>query len=187
MNTRSVDWNCVGSDFPLSGHQRPGCGKIGEVCNLVLSPPSLCALVTDRGAFSCLAHPPPKTLRVFGHFSLRSEWQLVKVDYKSIFSRRCNKEDFQTWHLLNQVQGRVEESWVLEIGATASFLVLLDHPILRRKVASQLRIMVDYGGGSGAHTPKSSRARWYLGIILHSGILIFFLKSLSSLRERWQW
>lgn len=43
------------------------------------------------------------TLRVFGHFSLRSEWQLVKVDYKSIFSRRCTKEDFETWHLLNQV------------------------------------------------------------------------------------
>ncbi|GAB5578767.1 VPS10 domain-containing receptor SorCS3 [Prionailurus iriomotensis] len=40
--------------------------------------------------------------RVFGHFSLRSEWQLVKVDYKSIFSRRCTKEDYQTWHLLNQ-------------------------------------------------------------------------------------
>ena len=45
----------------------------------------------------------PSTLRVFGHFSLRSEWQLVKVDYKSIFSRRCTKEDFETWHLLNQV------------------------------------------------------------------------------------
>lgn len=42
-------------------------------------------------------------LRVFGHFSLRSEWQLVKVDYKSLFSRRCTKEDFETWHLLNQV------------------------------------------------------------------------------------
>lgn len=42
-------------------------------------------------------------LRVFGHFSLRSEWQLVKVDYKSVFSRRCNKDDYQTWHLHNQV------------------------------------------------------------------------------------
>ncbi|XP_071605450.1 VPS10 domain-containing receptor SorCS3 [Heliangelus exortis] len=41
-------------------------------------------------------------LTVFGHFSLRSEWQLVKVDYKSIFSRRCNKDDYQTWHLHNQ-------------------------------------------------------------------------------------
>ncbi|KAI6066434.1 VPS10 domain-containing receptor SorCS3 [Aix galericulata] len=44
----------------------------------------------------------PKQERVFGHFSLRSEWQLVKVDYKSIFSRRCNKDDYQTWHLHNQ-------------------------------------------------------------------------------------
>ncbi|NXS55210.1 SORC3 protein, partial [Brachypteracias leptosomus] len=41
-------------------------------------------------------------MTVFGHFSLRSEWQLVKVDYKSIFSRRCNKDDYQTWHLHNQ-------------------------------------------------------------------------------------
>lgn len=47
--------------------------------------------------------------RVFGHFSLRSEWQLVKVDYKSIFSRRCNKDDYQTWHLHNQVLGLCRE------------------------------------------------------------------------------
>lgn len=47
--------------------------------------------------------PLSPTLRVFGHFSLRSEWQLVKVDYKSLFSRRCTKEDQQTWHLHNQV------------------------------------------------------------------------------------
>uniref|UniRef100_A0A8V0ZHX1 Sortilin related VPS10 domain containing receptor 3 n=1 Tax=Gallus gallus TaxID=9031 RepID=A0A8V0ZHX1_CHICK len=41
-------------------------------------------------------------MTIFGHFSLRSEWQLVKVDYKPIFSRRCNKDDYQTWHLHNQ-------------------------------------------------------------------------------------
>ncbi|XP_029101458.1 VPS10 domain-containing receptor SorCS3 [Monodon monoceros] len=41
-------------------------------------------------------------MTVFGHFSLHSEWQLVKVDYKSIFSRHCSKEDYETWRLLNQ-------------------------------------------------------------------------------------
>uniref|UniRef100_A0A803YJ55 Sortilin related VPS10 domain containing receptor 3 n=1 Tax=Meleagris gallopavo TaxID=9103 RepID=A0A803YJ55_MELGA len=41
-------------------------------------------------------------MTIFGHFSLRSEWQLVKVDYKPIFSRKCNKDDYQTWHLHNQ-------------------------------------------------------------------------------------
>uniref|UniRef100_A0A8C3RAG9 Sortilin related VPS10 domain containing receptor 3 n=1 Tax=Cyanoderma ruficeps TaxID=181631 RepID=A0A8C3RAG9_9PASS len=41
-------------------------------------------------------------MTVFGHFSLRSEWQLVKVDYKSLFSHRCTKDDYQTWHLHNQ-------------------------------------------------------------------------------------
>ncbi|KAF0037832.1 hypothetical protein F2P81_010706, partial [Scophthalmus maximus] len=38
----------------------------------------------------------------FGHFSHRSEWQLIKIDYKSIFSRKCIEEDYQTWHLHNQ-------------------------------------------------------------------------------------
>ncbi|CAF93571.1 unnamed protein product, partial [Tetraodon nigroviridis] len=38
----------------------------------------------------------------FGHFSHRSEWQLIKIDYKSIYSRKCAEEDYQTWHLHNQ-------------------------------------------------------------------------------------
>ncbi|XP_006630890.2 VPS10 domain-containing receptor SorCS3 [Lepisosteus oculatus] len=38
----------------------------------------------------------------FGHFSHRSEWQLVKIDYKSIFTRKCTEGDYQTWHLHNQ-------------------------------------------------------------------------------------
>uniref|UniRef100_A0A7N8YK26 Sortilin related VPS10 domain containing receptor 3 n=1 Tax=Mastacembelus armatus TaxID=205130 RepID=A0A7N8YK26_9TELE len=38
----------------------------------------------------------------FGHFSHRSEWQLIKIDYKSIFTRKCTEEDYQTWHLHNQ-------------------------------------------------------------------------------------
>lgn len=39
----------------------------------------------------------------FGHLSHRSEWQLIKIDYKSIYSRKCAEEDYQTWHLHNQV------------------------------------------------------------------------------------
>ncbi|KAJ0067047.1 hypothetical protein NL108_008949, partial [Boleophthalmus pectinirostris] len=35
----------------------------------------------------------------FGHFSYRSEWQLIKIDYKGIFNRRCMDGDYQTWHL----------------------------------------------------------------------------------------
>uniref|UniRef100_A0A4W5PMF7 PKD domain-containing protein n=1 Tax=Hucho hucho TaxID=62062 RepID=A0A4W5PMF7_9TELE len=38
----------------------------------------------------------------FGHFSHRSEWQLIKIDYKSIFNRKCTEGDFQTWHLHNK-------------------------------------------------------------------------------------
>lgn len=45
-----------------------------------------------------------KPCRVFGHFSHRSEWQLVKVDYKSIFDRRCAEEDYRPWQLHSQVR-----------------------------------------------------------------------------------
>ncbi|XP_075071834.1 VPS10 domain-containing receptor SorCS3 isoform X2 [Mixophyes fleayi] len=41
-------------------------------------------------------------MTVFGHFSLLSEWQLVKVDYRSIFGRKCSENDFENWHLHNQ-------------------------------------------------------------------------------------
>ncbi|XP_030235756.1 VPS10 domain-containing receptor SorCS3 isoform X2 [Gadus morhua] len=40
----------------------------------------------------------------FGHFSHRSEWQLIKIDYKGIFSRRCMDGDYQTWHLHNKAE-----------------------------------------------------------------------------------
>lgn len=35
----------------------------------------------------------------FGHFNYRSEWQLIKIDYKGIFSRRCMDGDYTTWQL----------------------------------------------------------------------------------------
>ncbi|KAL7845706.1 hypothetical protein AOLI_G00238980 [Acnodon oligacanthus] len=41
-------------------------------------------------------------LTFFGHFSDRSEWQLIKIDYKSLLTKRCTEGDFQTWHLHNQ-------------------------------------------------------------------------------------
>lgn len=41
--------------------------------------------------------------RIFGHFSHRSEWQLVKIDFWPIFERRCTSEDYFTWQLHNEV------------------------------------------------------------------------------------
>uniref|UniRef100_A0A8C6LND5 Sortilin related VPS10 domain containing receptor 3 n=1 Tax=Nothobranchius furzeri TaxID=105023 RepID=A0A8C6LND5_NOTFU len=38
----------------------------------------------------------------FGHFSHRSEWQLIKIDYTGLFSRRCMDGDYQTWLLHNK-------------------------------------------------------------------------------------
>ncbi|KAM6956509.1 VPS10 domain-containing receptor SorCS1-like [Aplochiton taeniatus] len=43
-------------------------------------------------------------MTVFGHFSHRSEWQLVKIDFRSIFNRRCSSEDYQTWQLRSEDQ-----------------------------------------------------------------------------------
>ncbi|CAB1312674.1 unnamed protein product, partial [Coregonus sp. 'balchen'] len=50
-----------------------------------------------------LGEPGEDTLimTIFGHFSHRSEWQLVKIDFRSIFNRRCNTDDYQTWQLHN--------------------------------------------------------------------------------------
>ncbi|XP_020494740.2 VPS10 domain-containing receptor SorCS1 isoform X2 [Labrus bergylta] len=48
-----------------------------------------------------LGEPGEETLimTIFGHVSHRSEWQLVKIDFRSIFNRRCTEADYQTWHL----------------------------------------------------------------------------------------
>ncbi|KAM9848025.1 VPS10 domain-containing receptor SorCS1-like [Aulostomus maculatus] len=51
-----------------------------------------------------LGEPGEDTLimTIFGHFSHRSEWQLVKIDFRSIFRHRCTSEDYQTWQLHNE-------------------------------------------------------------------------------------
>ncbi|XP_016890793.1 VPS10 domain-containing receptor SorCS1 isoform X4 [Cynoglossus semilaevis] len=51
-----------------------------------------------------LGEPGDETLimTIFGHVSHRSEWQLVKIDFRSIFNRRCTDADYQTWHLHDQ-------------------------------------------------------------------------------------
>ncbi|XP_029691212.1 VPS10 domain-containing receptor SorCS1-like isoform X1 [Takifugu rubripes] len=41
-------------------------------------------------------------MTIFGHFSHRSEWQLVKIDFRSIFQHRCTSEDYVTWQLHNE-------------------------------------------------------------------------------------
>ncbi|XP_056251849.1 VPS10 domain-containing receptor SorCS1-like isoform X1 [Seriola aureovittata] len=48
-----------------------------------------------------LGEPGEDTLimTIFGHFSHRSEWQLVKIDFRSIFQQWCTSEDYLTWQL----------------------------------------------------------------------------------------
>ncbi|XP_015247277.1 PREDICTED: VPS10 domain-containing receptor SorCS1-like [Cyprinodon variegatus] len=41
-------------------------------------------------------------MTIFGHFSHRSEWQLLKIDFRPIFERRCTSVDYITWQLDNE-------------------------------------------------------------------------------------
>ncbi|XP_044298787.1 VPS10 domain-containing receptor SorCS2 isoform X2 [Varanus komodoensis] len=50
-----------------------------------------------------LSEPGDETLvmTVFGHISYRSDWELVKVDFRPSFSRECTDEDYESWDLTN--------------------------------------------------------------------------------------
>uniref|UniRef100_A0A8C6EUG5 VPS10 domain-containing receptor SorCS2 n=1 Tax=Marmota marmota marmota TaxID=9994 RepID=A0A8C6EUG5_MARMA len=50
-----------------------------------------------------LSEPGDETLvmTVFGHISFRSDWELVKVDFRPSFSRQCSEEDYSSWDLTN--------------------------------------------------------------------------------------
>ncbi|XP_043919499.1 VPS10 domain-containing receptor SorCS2 [Protopterus annectens] len=53
-----------------------------------------------------LSEPGDETLvmTIFGHISFRSDWELVKVDFRPSFSRECTEEDYDSW-LLTNLQG----------------------------------------------------------------------------------
>uniref|UniRef100_A0A3B3BBM1 VPS10 domain-containing receptor SorCS2 n=1 Tax=Oryzias melastigma TaxID=30732 RepID=A0A3B3BBM1_ORYME len=48
-----------------------------------------------------LSEPGDETLvmTVFGHISYRSDWELVKVDFRQSFSRQCADSDYESWGL----------------------------------------------------------------------------------------
>ncbi|XP_069877716.1 VPS10 domain-containing receptor SorCS2 [Dipodomys merriami] len=48
-----------------------------------------------------LSEPGEETLvmTVFGHISFRSDWELVKVDFRPSFPRPCGDEDYSSWNL----------------------------------------------------------------------------------------
>ncbi|KAM4854928.1 VPS10 domain-containing receptor SorCS2 isoform 2-T2 [Thomomys bottae] len=48
-----------------------------------------------------LSEPGDETLvmTVFGHISFRSDWELVKVDFRPSFPRPCGDEDYSSWNL----------------------------------------------------------------------------------------
>ncbi|XP_060771830.1 VPS10 domain-containing receptor SorCS2 isoform X2 [Neoarius graeffei] len=50
-----------------------------------------------------LSEPGDETLvmTVFGHISYRSDWELVKVDFRQSFPHQCNEDDYDSWKLTN--------------------------------------------------------------------------------------
>uniref|UniRef100_A0A3B5L4U6 VPS10 domain-containing receptor SorCS2 n=1 Tax=Xiphophorus couchianus TaxID=32473 RepID=A0A3B5L4U6_9TELE len=48
-----------------------------------------------------LSEPGDETLvmTVFGHISYRSDWELVKVDFRQSFPRQCTELDYESWQL----------------------------------------------------------------------------------------
>ncbi|KAG9479758.1 hypothetical protein GDO78_011672, partial [Eleutherodactylus coqui] len=50
-----------------------------------------------------LSEPGDETLvmTVFGHFGYRSDWELVKVDFRPSFFKECTEEDYDSWNLSN--------------------------------------------------------------------------------------
>ncbi|XP_058250232.1 VPS10 domain-containing receptor SorCS2 isoform X1 [Hemibagrus wyckioides] len=50
-----------------------------------------------------LSEPGDETLvmTVFGHISYRSDWELVKVDFRQSFPQQCNEDDYESWKLTN--------------------------------------------------------------------------------------
>uniref|UniRef100_A0A3Q2DMM2 VPS10 domain-containing receptor SorCS2 n=1 Tax=Cyprinodon variegatus TaxID=28743 RepID=A0A3Q2DMM2_CYPVA len=48
-----------------------------------------------------LSEPGDETLvmTVFGHISYRSDWELVKVDFRQSFTRQCTESDYEAWQL----------------------------------------------------------------------------------------
>lgn len=75
-----------------------GCGPWCSWLAVILSAAPQAAFICDECRFVWLVS------RIFGHVSHRSEWQLVKIDFRSIFNRRCTEADYQTWHLHDQVR-----------------------------------------------------------------------------------
>ena len=49
--------------------------------------------------YKCISLPLISLCRVFGHISYRSDWELVKVDFRQSFPRQCTEADYDSWKL----------------------------------------------------------------------------------------
>lgn len=80
--------------------------EAGEVSLVLVQGTQVCTPGTDRSKVVFLLPP----LRVFGHISFRSDWELVKVDFRPSFPRQCGEDDYSSWDLTDLQVGRVTYS-----------------------------------------------------------------------------
>lgn len=67
-----------------------------------LSPEERCLDSRLGQAKVALSPLPSSSLpSVFGHISFRSDWELVKVDFRPSFSKQCSEDDYSSWDLTN--------------------------------------------------------------------------------------
>ncbi|CAB1345052.1 unnamed protein product [Coregonus sp. 'balchen'] len=89
--------------------------KIRSLATAICSLPNDCLFSIDEGRTwtihnftstsvfvdGLLSEPGDETLvmTVFGHISYRSDWELVKVDFRQSFPRQCTEADYDSWKL----------------------------------------------------------------------------------------
>ncbi|XP_041840428.1 VPS10 domain-containing receptor SorCS2-like [Melanotaenia boesemani] len=61
--------------------------------------PSLYDIYCTRLTRKALGIAGDPTHPVFGHISYRSDWELVKVDFRQSFPRQCTESDYESWQL----------------------------------------------------------------------------------------
>lgn len=96
--------------------------------------------------------------RVFGHISYRSDWELVKVDFRQSFPRQCAESDYESWQLMDL---QVISVWNTHITQICTFFYLYSFhfiisSIRRGRNASWVR---SEGSGRGRTRRSASKGK----------------------------
>lgn len=93
--------------------------------------------------------------RVFGHISYRSDWELVKVDFRQSFPRQCSESDYESWQLMDLQVIHTEHTHHTHLCVYSPKCWI--HPSTRRgRRASWVR---SEASGSGRTRPSASKGK----------------------------